>query len=413
MAFGWAGAAAGASQGLEEIMAQQMMRAQMVQRQQEAAAQLAQRKTEESNRASEAAENRSFRNSQQARQDADAILQDAAPGPISEVVAGILSKSPVGQSRLTTRRVIEGVRPIKGTTALDESGPQSFNVLEPTNAQAQAQHKRTQLAGISKILSGATTEQQRRSVGAQALADDIDIPNSLLGQTDAEKEAQRMADERRDGAEWERRNNITNAQANARQAQSDKLMRERAGEARDDKPPTNAQTTIAGYAARVEQSNPQLSGLEKSITAMNPLSFEAQLWADRPALQSKEIQQYAQASRNFINAVLRRESGAVISPEEFATARKQYLPVPGDLPETLQMKRANRALIHQTYKQGAGKAYQSLDDALGGNTPLTVGTPGQTRGGGSALSVTAPNGKTYTFTSAQKLADFKAQLGIK
>jgi len=406
-----AGAGYGASKALEEILGEQILRAQMAQRQQEAQALLAQRQTEESNRVSEAAENRTFRHSQQARQDADAILQDAAPGPISDVTAGILSRSPVASARVSQRKVLQGVRPIAGAMgAMDESGPQSFHVLEPTQAQAQQQHKRTVIAGLSKILSGATTEQQRRSVGAQALGEGIDIPTNLLGQTDAEREAQRIADERRDGAEWERRNSITNTQANARQAASDRLMRGRADEARDDKPPTAAQSTLAGYAARVEQSNPQLSGLEQTITAMNPVSFEAQLWADRPSLQSKEVQQYMQASRNFINAVLRRESGAVISKEEFATARSQYLPVPGDLPETLQMKRANRALVHHTYRQGAGKAYQSLDDALAGG-PLPNGTTVQL--GGDDFSVTAPNGKTYTFTNAKALADFKAQAGIK
>ena len=58
--------------------------------------------------------------------------------------------------------------------------------------------------------------------------------------------------------------------------------------------------------------------------------------------QSPEQQQIEQAQRNFINAVLRRESGAVISPEEFDNARKQYFPQPGDAPESIAQKNANR-----------------------------------------------------------------------
>lgn len=58
--------------------------------------------------------------------------------------------------------------------------------------------------------------------------------------------------------------------------------------------------------------------------------------------QSPEQQQIEQAQRNFINAVLRRESGAVIGPEEFDNARKQYFPQPGDATESIAQKNANR-----------------------------------------------------------------------
>src|SRR5574341_283372 len=42
------------------------------------------------------------------------------------------------------------------------------------------------------------------------------------------------------------------------------------------------------------------------------------------AMATPEQQQVDQAQRDFINAVLRRESGAAISPSEFDNARKQY-----------------------------------------------------------------------------------------
>lgn len=55
-------------------------------------------------------------------------------------------------------------------------------------------------------------------------------------------------------------------------------------------------------------------------------------------------QQAEQAQRDFVNAVLRRESGAVISPQEFANAQKQYFPQQGDTPKTLEQKRRNRQI---------------------------------------------------------------------
>jgi len=52
--------------------------------------------------------------------------------------------------------------------------------------------------------------------------------------------------------------------------------------------------------------------------------------------------------------VLRRESGAVISPEEFNNARKQNFPEPGDQPATLEQKRKNRDLVISGLATGAG-----------------------------------------------------------
>ena len=49
-----------------------------------------------------------------------------------------------------------------------------------------------------------------------------------------------------------------------------------------------------------------------------------------------------QSERNFVNAILRRESGAAISPTEFSSAEKQYFPRVGDTSEVLRQKAENR-----------------------------------------------------------------------
>jgi hypothetical protein len=58
---------------------------------------------------------------------------------------------------------------------------------------------------------------------------------------------------------------------------------------------------------------------------------------------SKETKQYLQAERDFITAVLRRESGAAIAESEYDTARKTYFPQPNDQPEVIQQKADARA----------------------------------------------------------------------
>jgi len=88
---------------------------------------------------------------------------------------------------------------------------------------------------------------------------------------------------------------------------------------------------------------------------------------------SESSQQVEQAQRDFINAVLRRESGAAIAPSEFANAAKQYFPQPGDKPATLAQKARNRKLAVDGLmaEVPAGKRYtsgSSLPGAQGGAT---------------------------------------------
>ncbi len=138
------------------------------------------------------------------------------------------------------------------------------------------------------------------------------------------------------------------------------------------KAPTTAQQTVGTYAARLEQSNPIITNLEKDLTDMNIANFEIQRKLPSYA-QSDTYQQFDQASRNFINAVLRRESGAVISPSEFDNAFLQYLPRPGDSEDTLKQKRENRQIVEASFKKAAGPAYESVADLLGPSGTVATG----------------------------------------
>lgn len=85
-----------------------------------------------------------------------------------------------------------------------------------------------------------------------------------------------------------------------------------------------------------------------------------------------EFQKYDQAKRDFVNATLRRESGAVISPTEFENAQKQYFPAPGDSPEVVAQKKANRELVAKGFLKSAGVSdteIQFNDGKVSLNTP--------------------------------------------
>tara|TARA_R110002074_G_scaffold54735_2_gene136295 strand:- start:234 stop:812 length:579 start_codon:yes stop_codon:yes gene_type:complete len=79
-------------------------------------------------------------------------------------------------------------------------------------------------------------------------------------------------------------------------------------------------------------------------------------------IQTPEGQRYNQAKRNFINAILRQESGAAIGADEFANADLQYFPQPGDSPETVEQKRKGRSDAINALKVIAGPGASQPDD---------------------------------------------------
>jgi hypothetical protein len=125
---------------------------------------------------------------------------------------------------------------------------------------------------------------------------------------------------------------------------------------------TVEQGKVAGYADRLSEAEAILSKPE--IAASGTGKYNAFVSgmnipdAVKNQMVSPEFQQYSQAQRNFINATLRRESGAVISPEEFANARQQYFPQPGDDEATLKQKADNRQTVYQSFARESGPNYR-------------------------------------------------------
>lgn len=119
------------------------------------------------------------------------------------------------------------------------------------------------------------------------------------------------------------------------------------------------QGAAAGFADRMVQAEEVLSSpeIEAALTSVEQdLKRQAPFGMDN-FLVSPDYQMADQAKRNFINAVLRRESGAVISPQEFENAEKQYFPRPGDSPEVIAQKKENRRIAIEGVTRSAGPNY--------------------------------------------------------
>jgi hypothetical protein len=123
--------------------------------------------------------------------------------------------------------------------------------------------------------------------------------------------------------------------------------------------PTDAQASAANYAGRMVQADKLLQPIESKI---NNMGLKAKQKVEGMAVVgdlanaalSPDQQSVDQAQRDFLNAVLRRESGAVISDQEFANARKQYFVQPGDSKTVIDQKRANRAMSIKGISGAAG-----------------------------------------------------------
>jgi len=140
------------------------------------------------------------------------------------------------------------------------------------------------------------------------------------------------------------------------------------------KPLNDAQSLSLGYANRVQQASQIIDSVGSKFTGRG--SVMSGLIPN--IYKSEDRQKFEQAQTNFINAVLRKESGAAISPSEFDSARRQYFPQPGDLKGVLEQKKANRDLVYLNLMQSAGnpKLPASLDEQTVNGVIYSKGTDG-------------------------------------
>jgi len=158
------------------------------------------------------------------------------------------------------------------------------------------------------------------------------------------------------------------------------------------KPLTEFQGKSTAYGMRMEAANKILTDLEnKGVTntgnirsavsgavGLTPFVGEKLESAVQSTMNplpsvlggpSSQQQQVDQARRNFVTAVLRQESGASISPSEFANEERKYFPQMGDTADVLKQKQNARELAIKAMNIQAGpKGAQNIapqSDPLG------------------------------------------------
>ncbi|MBN7755493.1 hypothetical protein JYP46_01535 [Nitratireductor aquimarinus] len=118
------------------------------------------------------------------------------------------------------------------------------------------------------------------------------------------------------------------------------------------KPLTEGQSKDTVYATRAEGSLGTLDKFGDTLT--NPLERAAEY--DPTGLfrsnQSPEFQQAKQAGDEFLQAILRKDTGAAITTDEMQSYGRTYLPMPGDGPEVLRQKQVARKRALEALKAG-------------------------------------------------------------
>lgn len=117
---------------------------------------------------------------------------------------------------------------------------------------------------------------------------------------------------------------------------------------------TEYQSKSKWYADRMNMAAKNLIGVEKEFADRTSVW---QAYQDRsPNRMKSQNQQFLESAKeNFITAVLRQESGASISPTEFAKEEKKYFPQVWDTPATVKAKQTARELAIKNMYSQAGK----------------------------------------------------------
>jgi len=159
---------------------------------------------------------------------------------------------------------------------------------------------------------------------------------------------------------------------------------------------TEAQGKDVVYYTRGLDANSMLNGVEENLTSWGQqnagkLPLGVGNYLREPAFRQAKI-----AADAFLTAVLRKDTGAAITDNEFEIYGPIFLPVPGDDPQTIQTKRRMRDVALLAIKGGLGTA-----DAIARANAEVLGVDpdAPVRPAGNSPSATpAPSGEVIDWT---------------
>lgn len=177
--------------------------------------------------------------------------------------------------------------------------------------------------------------------------------------------------------------------------------------------PKTTQFQAATFGKRLEEAEKNFQALQAKGFERAGLVESFKSFALPDAFKSEDLKRQEQAERNFVNAVLRRESGAAIAESEFESAEKQYFPRAGDSPAVLRQKANNRQVALAGLKAEAGPAFQQVSEQFEVEKAALAGAPQRQQAGmgipGIPTAQAALAIDPKTLTRAQKLQLLRGQ----
>lgn len=212
----------------------------------------------------------------------------------------------------------------------------------------------------TKVFDAARASAEKKAT--EALTDNVALRKTVSDAIKAKAAGKKaLSDEEWKKANFEQRDRMIEATANKEEAARNK--------------PSDANNLAAGYGKRMEQAEQVFDQLGEGgynradkLSAIESNAAGVPVIGDvvRATIMSKESQQQEQAEKNFLSAVLRRESGASISPNERSEGATQYFPRVGDSPEVLAQKKANRQQAMESLKASSGPAWSQVPSVSSG-----------------------------------------------
>lgn len=150
---------------------------------------------------------------------------------------------------------------------------------------------------------------------------------------------------------------------------------------------TEAQSKDNVYATRAVGSLAALEPVANALTERSGVVGEAlgplTLGLSRESLQSDSFQLARQAGLEFLATILRKDTGAAVTPSEEEMYGRMFLPQPGDRDAVLAQKKVARARAVEAIKAGMspaqilamGNALLATETATGANQPTPDDAP--------------------------------------
>lgn len=162
------------------------------------------------------------------------------------------------------------------------------------------------------------------------------------------------------------------------------------------KAPTADDKTYALHGKAMEAANNILLPLE-SDPELNASGFKTSVQKSSlfpEIFKPEKLKSYEQAQRAFIQAVLRKQSGATIAPSEFEEKKKEYFPQAGDPPDVIAQKQMARQLAVDQFKASSGKAWDDSKSYAITKSEKTNSQPGTAQAAVSTFPRKVVNPKT-------------------